>query len=226
MCGRYSLTGEEGRIMRQFELYQIPRLIRRYNIAPSQSVPIVRLTPEGQRECVFVRWGLLPSWAKEPKTDYSTINARAETVATKPAFRDAFRLRRCLVPASGYYEWAARPGSKTKQPYYISLREGGLFAFAGLWEHWEKEGTVIESCTIIVTEANELTRAIHDRMPVILEGQDYELWLSAEGRQVEHLQSVLKSFPSEQMQAYPVSTAVNNPKNESETCIEPMAAEA
>jgi putative SOS response-associated peptidase YedK len=226
MCGRYSLKGEEGRIMRQFELYQIPRLIRRYNIAPSQSVPIVRLTPEGQRECVFVRWGLPPSWAKEPKTDYSTINARAETVATKPAFRDAFRRRRCLVPASGYYEWAARPGSKTKQPYYISLRDGGLFAFAGLWEHWEKEGTVIESCTVIVTEANELTRAIHDRMPVILEGQDYELWLSAEGRQVEHLQSVLKSFPSEQMQAYPVSTAVNNPKNDSETCIEPMAAEA
>jgi putative SOS response-associated peptidase YedK len=226
MCGRYALKGKEGRIMRQFELYEIPRLIRRFNIAPSQAVPIVRLTPEGQRECVLVRWGLLPSWAKEPKIDYSTINARAETVATKPAFRNAFRRRRCLVPASGYFEWAARPGSKTKQPYFISLREGELFAFAGLSEHWEREGTVIESCTIIVTEANDLTRPIHDRMPVILGERDYALWLSADGRQVEHLQSLLKPFPSELMQAYRVSTAVNNPRNDDEKCIEPISVEA
>jgi putative SOS response-associated peptidase YedK len=220
MCGRYALKGEEGRLMRQFELYEIPRLIRRFNIAPSQAVPIVRLTPEGQRECVMVRWGLLPSWAKEPKTDYSTINARAETVATKPAFRNAFRRRRCLVPASGYFEWAARPGSKTKQPYFISLREGELFAFAGLSEHWEREGTVIESCTIIVTEANDLTRPIHDRMPVILGERDYALWLSADARQAELLQSLLKPFPSELMQTYPVSTEVNNPRNDTERCVQ------
>ncbi|WP_077728243.1 SOS response-associated peptidase [Methylocaldum sp. 14B] len=220
MCGRYALKGKEGRIMRQFELYEIPRLIRRFNIAPSQAVPIVRLTPEGQRECVLVRWGLLPSWAKEPKIDYSTINARAETVATKPAFRNAFRRRRCLVPASGYFEWAARPGSKTKQPYFISLREGELFAFAGLSEHWEREGTVIESCTIIVTEANDLTRPIHDRMPVILGERDYALWLSADARQAELLQSLLKPFPSELMQTYPVSTEVNNPRNDTERCVQ------
>jgi putative SOS response-associated peptidase YedK len=135
MCGRYSLKTDEIHMRRHFNLKNIQTFAPHYNIAPSQSVPIVRLTPEGQRECVSVRWGLLPSWAKEPKTDYSTINARAETVATKPAFRNAFRRRRCLVPATGYYEWAARPGSKTKQPYYIGLWEGGLFAFAGLWEH-------------------------------------------------------------------------------------------
>jgi putative SOS response-associated peptidase YedK len=226
MCGRYSLKAEEGRIMRQFELYQTPRLIRRYNIAPSQSIPIVRLTPEGQRECVMVRWGLLPSWSKEPKTDYSTINARAETVAIKPAFRTAFRFRRCLIPADGYYEWAVRPGSKTKQPYYIGLRDGEMFAFAGLWERWQRQDTVIESCTIIVTEANELTRTIHDRMPVILGEQDYASWLSTAGRQTELLQSLLKPFPSERMRAYPVSTAVNNPRNDSEACIEAVDDQA
>jgi len=225
MCGRYSLKTDEIHIRRQFNLKDIPRLVPRYNVAPSQDVPIVRENAEGERELVFARWGLIPSWSKEPKAEFSTINARAETVAAKPAFRSAFRSRRCLIPADGYYEWAARPGSKTKQPYYIGLREGALFAFAGLWERWERGETAVESCTIIVTEANELTRPIHDRMPVILPETDYELWLSADARQAEHLQSVLRPFPSELMRAYPVSTEVNNPRNDSEMCVEEIMTE-
>jgi putative SOS response-associated peptidase YedK len=219
MCGRYSLKTDEIHIRRQFNLKDLPRLVPRYNVAPSQDVPIVRANAEGERELVFARWGLIPSWSKGPKAEFSTINARAETVAAKPAFRSAFRRRRCLVPATGYFEWAVRPGSKTKQPYYIGLCEGEPFAFAGLWERWERGETAVESCTIIVTEANELTRPIHDRMPVILPEADYELWLSADARQAEHLQSLLKPFPSELIRAYPVSTEVNNPRNDSEKCI-------
>jgi len=225
MCGRYSLKTDDIHIRRQFTLKDSPRWVPRYNVAPGQDVPIVRANAEGERKLVFARWGLIPSWSKEPKAEFSTINARAETVAAKPAFRTAFRRRRCLIPADGYYEWAARPGSKIKQPYYIGLRDGGLFAFAGLWERWERGETAVESCTIIVTEANELTRPIHGRMPVILPEEDYELWLSADARQAEHLQSLLKPFPSERMRAYPVSTEINNPRNDNDKCIEEVMEE-
>ncbi|MBA2592969.1 MAG: SOS response-associated peptidase [Pseudomonadota bacterium] len=150
--------------------------------------------------------------AKEPKIGYSTINARAETIAEKPTFRDAFRLRRCLVAADGYYEWRKREG--TKQPYFISVKHGEPFAFAGVWEHWAQEGQSIDSCAIIVTEANELTKPIHDRMPVILAPEAYDLWMDPDLTDAERFKAFLKPYPSERMLAYPVSTAVNNPKND------------
>lgn len=223
MCGRFALNSPPQRIARQFSLDEVPELLPRYNIAPSQAIPIIRQGGEGRRELVMVRWGLIPAWSKEPKSSYSTINARAETVATKPAFRSAFRARRCLVPADAYFEWQPRPDSKLKQPFLISLKDQSLFAFAGLWERWELADTVIESCTIIVTNANALTRPIHDRMPVILDPSAYEAWLDR-NTTATSLQALLKPYDSDQMRAYPVSTLVNNPRHDDPQVIEPASA--
>jgi len=220
MCGRFALNSSPQRIAQQFSLDGVPDLLPRYNIAPSQAIPIIRQGAEGKRECVMVRWGLIPAWSQEPKTAYSTLNARAETVATKPAFRSAFRSRRCLVPADAYFEWQSRPGSRLKQPFLIALKNQSVFAFAGLWERWRHEDTVIESCTIIVTDANALTRPIHDRMPVILDPSDYPAWLDREATAVA-LQSLLKPYDCDQMTAYPVSTRVNNPRHDDPQVIEP-----
>jgi len=170
-----------------------------------------------------VRWGLIPAWSKEPKTEYSTINARAETVAAKPAFRSAFRCRHCLVLADAYFEWQARPGGKLKQPFLIGLKNQGLFAFAGLWERWQQEETVIESCTIIVMDANALTRPIHDRMPVILDPLNYDAWLDNKAT-ADSLHSLLKPYDSNSMRAYPVSIQVNNPRHDDPRMIEPITA--
>ncbi len=166
MCGRFTLRTPTHRLAEAFGVRDLPNLPPRYNIAPTQDAAVVRPGPEGEaRELAMLRWGLVPSWSEGPSA-YSMINARAETVATKPAFRAAFRHRRCLVPADGFYEWQRVDGGK--QPYLVELASGEPFAFAGLWEHWEG-GDVIESFTIIVTEANELLRPIHERMPVILD---------------------------------------------------------
>ncbi len=193
----------------------LPNLRPRYNLAPTQDAPIVRMTADG-RELAMLRWGLVPSWSSGPDNEYRMINARAETVAQKPAFRSAFRQRRCLVPADGFYEWQKRDGGK--QPYRMALKNGEPFAFAGLWERWQGEGVhEIESFTIIVTEANDTIRYIHDRMPVILGAADYGQWL--EGSDVEEL---LKPFPPAAMMAFPVSTHVNSPKNDDPACIEPL----
>lgn len=159
------------------DLATLDALFARYNIAPSQSVAAIRvLSGEEGRELVSLRWGLIPHWAKEAKSEYSTINARAETVAEKPTFRAAFRRRRCLIPADGFFEWSPTPDGTGKQPWYVTRKDGGLFAFAGLLERWEPadgmEGQAVDSCTIIVTEANDLLRRIHDRMPVILDPAD------------------------------------------------------
>jgi putative SOS response-associated peptidase YedK len=173
------------------------------------------------RELAMLRWGLVPFWAKDLKIGYRTINARAETVASKPAFRAAFRQRRCLIPADGFYEWKTQSGGK--QPYYIRLKHNHLFAFAGLWEHWKSEtGEIMESCTIIVTNANELVRSIHDRMPVILNPNDYETWLLPSKNSTDYLTALLKPYPAEQMTAYSVNVSVNNPKHEDPSCIEPL----
>ena len=171
-------------------------------------------------ECSMARWGLIPAWSKEPKTEYSTFNARAETVSTKPAFRAAYHQRRCLIPADGFYEWARSESSKS--PYYISFADHRPFAFAGLWDRWEKEGQIVESCTIIVTEANDLMRPIHDRMPVILASEDYDQWLDPVIGDLTRIQSLLKPCPSQWLQAYPVSPAVNNSRNDSEELIWPL----
>ena len=198
----------------------LPNIRPRYNMAPTQDAPIVRVTDQ-DRELTMLRWGLVPSWSDGPDSRYRMINARAETVATKPAFRSAFKLRRCLVPADGFYEWQKYEWQKTdggKQPYRIALQDGELFAFAGLWERWGvPRNEIVESFTIMVTEANEFMHPIHDRMPVILEAADYDQWL--QGSDVEQL---LKPFPSDAMTAYPVSTYVNSPKNDDPACIEPL----
>ena len=181
-------------LVKLYRVHDRPNLRPRYNIAPTQDVLAIRLNVEGNQEAVQLRWGLIPFWAKEEKIAYSTINARAETVASKPAFRDAFKKRRCLIPADGYYEW--KPEGGTKQPYRITLDPEQPFSFAGLWEHWEKGGKVVESCTIIVTNANDLTKDIHDRMPVILDPKDYIGWLDGTAGK-----ELLKPFPSENMTA-------------------------
>lgn len=223
MCGRFALNSPPQRIAQHFSLDDVPELVPRYNIAPSQVIPLVRHNAEAKREMALVRWGLIPAWSKEPKTEYSTINARAETVASKPAFRSAFRSRRCLVPADGYFEWQKRPGSKLKQPFLVSLKDQGLFAFAGLWERWQQGDTAIESCTIIVTDANALTRPIHDRMPVILDPSNYDVWLDR-NTPLATLQALLKPYDSERMKAFPVGTRVNNPRNDDPQLIEPAGA--
>lgn len=221
MCGRYTLKTPPEVLAQQFQLDDLPILQPRYNIAPSQPVAVVRLSSsEGRRRLDMLRWGLIPVWSKDPKIGNQMINAKAETAAEKPAFRAAIRRRRCLVPADGFFEWQQR--GRQKQPVYICRLDKAPFAFAGLWERWEpSEGEPIESCTILTTEPNDLLRPIHNRMPVILAPQDYEVWLDPTVQQTETLQSLLKSCPAEAMEAYPVSRAVNNPRFDAPQCIEP-----
>lgn len=222
MCGRFTFTQPENLVTEVFQLSSSPTLSPRYNIAPTQSVPTVLLdSDDGERQFKMLRWGLIPSWAKDMKMGAALINARAETVAEKPAFRSAFKRRRCLILADGFYEWQQQ--EKKKQPYYFRLQEGKLFAFAGLWERWEKgEGDAIESCTIITTEANELMQPFHDRMPVILDPKDYEKWLDSQVQKPESLQSLLQPYQSEEMTVYPVSTKVNNARTDSPDCIKQL----
>lgn len=184
----------------------------RYNIAPTQNVPAVRLA-DGKRQLVMLHWGLIPSWAKEAKLAYSTINARADSVATSPAFRSAFKKRRCLVLADGYYEWQKE--GKSKLPWLYEMKDHQPFAFAGIWESWQPPGReALASCSIITTDANELAAQVHNRMPVILDPADYSDWLAGE-------ELPLIPFPPERMTARPVSTHVNNARNEGAECIEP-----
>ena len=223
MCGRFSQTATPDVIADQFEVNEPPLFKPRYNIAPSQQVATIRLNPEAaKRECVMLRWVLIPSWAKDPKIGNQCINAKGETVAEKPSFRAAFKKRRCLVIADGFYEWQLQ--GKQKQPMWIGLKSKRPFAFAGLWEHWTPaEGEPIESCTIITTEPNKLMQNIHNRMPVILTPHDYDLWLDPTMQQVETVKPLLRPFTSEELVAYPVSTLVNNPRHDAPQCLEPVA---
>lgn len=213
------MSQPESVIAEVFHLAYVPTLEPRYNIAPTQLVPTVLRKPEhSDRRLELLRWGLIPSWAKEPAIGARLINARAETVTEKPSFRAAFRHRRCLVVADGFYEWQRQ--ERKKQPFYFRLQDGQPFAFAGLWEHWEApDGQTIESCTILTTEANEVLRPIHDRMPVILEPKDYDLWLEPAVQKPDLLQQLLRPYRSEAMTCYAVSTKVNNPANNSPECI-------
>ena len=167
-----------------------------------------------------MRWGLVPHWAKDPRVGYRMINARAETVATKPAYRAALRYRRCLVPADGYYEWQ-RTG-KSKQPYFIHLDSDEPFCFAGLWASWGERDQRLESCTIITTEANELSAAVHHRMPAILDAADYGLWLDTAITDPSEVRALLRPYPSSRMALHPVSTRVNSPRNDEPECIQPI----
>jgi putative SOS response-associated peptidase YedK len=220
MCGRFVQYSDPDAIAEHFDLETDLSSEARYNVAPTQPVLAVRLDQDGARELVRLRWGLIPFWSKGPDNRFSMINARAETVASKPAYRAAFAKRRCLIPADAFYEW--QPGQPHKTPFAIRRLDESPFAMAGLWERWKSdEGQVIESCTIIVTDANALLAPIHDRMPVILEPCDYKRWLAAEGADMEQLQALLKPADPDGWQAYAVSSAVNRPSNDSPALLEP-----
>lgn len=221
MCGRYTLTVDASVLAQLFELEPLTDLRPRFNIAPTQPVPIVRSGDGGNREWSRARWGLIPSWAKDAKIGSRMINARAETVAEKPSFRSAYRHRRCLLPADGFYEWIQVPGGK--QPHHIRFTDGRAFAFAGLWESWTPpEGETIESCTILTTRPNALIVKLHDRMPVILPPARYKDWLSQGSIGPDAAEAMLLPFPADEMEAVPVSSLVNSPKNEDPRCLEPI----
>jgi putative SOS response-associated peptidase YedK len=219
MCGRFTLRTPARDLVEIFELLREPELSPRYNIAPTQNVAVIRQDGKS-RELSLMRWGLVPSWSKDPKAGPPLINARAETVATKPSFRTAFKRRRCLIPADGFYEWQKQVDSKTKIPHYIRMAKDRPFAFAGLWDHWRHgEGEPLESCTIVTTEANELMRPLHDRMPVILPEENYAQWLDPKNEDLRALESLLRPYPPGEMTAFPISTLVNSPRNERPECI-------
>lgn len=228
MCGRFTLNATPEQLTELFELPAEPMIAPRYNIAPTQPVAIVRLDAQSKaREWTHVQWGLIPSWAKDPSLGAKMINARAETVAEKPAFRAAFKRRRCLVPATGFYEWQ-KLGSR-KQPHLITRQDGQPFAFAGLWETWQSgDGSVLETCTILTTDPNELMAQIHNRMPVILAPEDFAQWLGSGSdstpRELDQLQHLLRPYPTEWLTNTPVSTYVNNAQNEGPQCIAPLAS--
>ncbi len=220
MCGRFTLRTPANLLVERFMLDSTPDLAPRYNIAPTQDVAVVRATPEAGRQLALLRWGLIPSWAKDPKIGNRMINARGESVAEKPSFRSAFKRRRCLVLADGYYEW--RKIGKAKQPYWIRMQDERPFGLAGLWETWRGGDDIVESCTIITTSANELTKQIHDRMPVILDDGDYELWLDPSVQDRQLVEPLLRPYDDGEMTFDPVSTVVNSPKNDRAECIEPV----
>jgi putative SOS response-associated peptidase YedK len=219
MCGRFTLRSSPQAVAEAFALPEAPDLLPRFNIAPGQPVAVVRQEPRAEgRELALLRWGLIPAWADDPSIGNRLANARSETAATKPSFRRAFRSRRCLVVADGFYEWQKTNGRK--QPYFVGLQSDRPFGRAGLWERWEKGGEPVESCTILTTDANELMQPIHERMPVILPPDQYALWLDPRCQDTGKLAKLLQPFPSEGMLAYRVSALVNNPKNDVPQCVE------
>jgi putative SOS response-associated peptidase YedK len=225
MCGRFVLKAPFSELVRLYNVTNNLNLEPRYNIPPTENIAAVRPDPVGTgRRLDMLRWGLVPWWAKDLKVSFSNINAKAETVAEKPAFRDAFRERRCVIPADGFYEWK-KIDAKTKQPYAIVMKDRSVFGFAGLWERWKDRasGEMIQSCTIITTTPNEVCAALHDRMPVILEPKDYARWLGEEATDPPHLMAMLRPYPAEAMEAYPVSARVGNVKNTDATLFEPLA---
>jgi len=228
MCGRYTLKSRSEQVAETFGVRVPPTMPERFNIAPSQRVLAIREkpgTPERgscpSRELVALKWGLVPFWADAPAIGNRLINARSETVATKPAFRLSFRGRRCLVVADGFYEWQARNGKK--QPYYIRLKSGEPFGFGGLWDRWDKHGEPIETCTILTCAAPEPMSVIHDRMPVVIPPESFDVWLDPTSHDIRKLTPLLRPFRPEEMTAYPVSTLVNSVKQDSATCVEPLS---
>jgi putative SOS response-associated peptidase YedK len=223
MCGRYTLTIPVGTLAEEFGVMgPLPELPPSYNVAPTQEVAAV-LADGGERRLEMLRWGLIPPWADDPGIGSRMINARSETVPEKPSFRRAFKERRCLVLADGFYEWK-RTDNNGKQPYYIRMKGGGPFAFAGLWGDWHGGREEIRSCTILTTEANDLVSEIHHRMPVVLAPEDQGLWLDPDVRETDPLLPLLVPYPDDLMEAYPVSRFVNKPTNDDPRCIEPLVS--
>ena len=222
MCGRYSLKADIAQLAMRFE-FAADEAIHEpaYNIAPTQQV--LTVTNDGERRASYMRWGLIPFWAKDAKIGYRMINARGETVAEKPSFRTALRKRRCLILADGFYEWQ-KLGGKQKRPMRIVLKSGEPFAFAGLWETWkDPEGEMVKSCTIITTAANDYLQPIHDRMPVILPRESESFWLDKDVEDPLALTSVIAPYPDDEMDAFEVSTLVNNTRNKGSEVIDPVA---
>ena len=218
MCGRFNLRTNLSTVADVFDV--APRQVElpfRYNIAPTQTLVAIR-QDEDERELFEPRWGLIPSWAKDMSIGNRMINARCETVAEKPAFRAAFKRRRCIIPASGFYEWKGK--KSPKQPVHIHMMTDSVFGFAGLWETWKGPDGPIESCTIITTEPNELTAEVHDRMPVILHSEDYLAWLASDDS--EELRGLLIPYPADEMTMEPVSRYVSNARNEGPECLNPV----
>jgi putative SOS response-associated peptidase YedK len=222
VCGRYTLRTPVETLAEEFGITgPLPEVPTRFNVAPTQEVAAVLIEEDEQRKLEMLRWGLIPSWADDAAIGNRMINARSETAAQKPSFRSAFRKRRCLVLADGFYEW--QKTASGKQPYYIRMGDGSPFAFAGLWESWGKYGEEVRSCTILTTEANGLVGEIHHRMPVILPAEEYDLWLDPDMGEAEPLLDLLRPYPDDLMEAYPVSRFVNSPSNDSEQCVESLA---
>ena len=231
MCGRFTFASEAEALRQTFFNFEVPmNLSPRYNISPTQDVAVIANTPTdtGERpetgQVEFFHWGLIPSWAKDPKIGNRMINARSETLSEKPSFRSAYKRRRCLILADGYYEWQKIPGDRLKQPVYIRLKSQKPFALAGLWEVWQTEGMdePLRSCTIITCPPNALLEEIHHRMPVILPQDAYEEWLAPNEQSADALQPLLVPYSDEELEAYPVSRFVNRPTNDSPECIAPF----
>lgn len=216
MCGRFYLVSPADDLARQFQM-ELPALRPRYNIAPQQATVACRFEL-GARRPALLQWGLVPPWADDPGIGSRMINARSETATEKPAFRNALRARRCLIPADGFYEW--RRGPAGKQPYAFRMREGGPFALAGIWEHWERPEGLLQTFAVLTTAANEVMRPIHDRMPVIIAPRDYDLWLDPAVRDPARLAPLFAPYPGELMEAYPVSMRVNSPVHDDPMVLE------
>ena len=219
MCGRYTLKTPAKELAEVFGTLPVPEMAPRYNVAPSQQVLMVRGV-NGAREAALASWGLLPRFIADPAKGLKPINARAETVAKSPMFRFAFQNRRCLMPADGFYEWQ-KLEAKRKQPWYFALKDGGPFAFAAVWERWGEGDAAVESCALITGAPNELVKPVHDRMPVIVPAEKYEVWLDPAAKPAQLL-SLLVPYPADEMDARAVSTRVNSPRNEGPELIDPM----
>lgn len=220
MCGRYTLIDTD-KLQERFQtINAIDDLKPNYNTAPGQIMPVV-VDSQDKNELKLMKWGLVPPWAEEANIGYRMINARSEGIETKPSFRHAFKRQRCLVPANGFYEW--QKGQDGKIPHYIQFKQGSLFAFAGLWEYWKRpDGTGLETYTIITTSPDEVVKPIHDRMPVILKKEHEDAWLDSDNQDTDFLRSLLKPYPAEPLEAYPVSTEVNVAANNDEHLIGPV----
>lgn len=227
MCGRYTLSTPSDDLALLFDISELMPLPPRYNLAPTQEAAVVRVVEPGEpRRLDLLKWGLIPYWAKEAAIGNKLINARSETVVEKASFKTSFKKKRCLIPADGFYEW--KKEGKLKQPYLIHRKDAKPFAFAGLWSIWRdpERGQPVETFTILTTDANDLMRPLHDRMPVILDRENFDVWLDPKMEDMEKLQSLLVPHSSEDFEAFPVSRTVNSPVNDRPDCIEPLVQDA
>ena len=222
MCGRFTLQLSPELLAEIFGLQEIPVYQSRFNIAPSQQIAVIRQDTEGRNRLDYLRWGLIPAWAKDMAVGNHMINAKSETVHEKPSFRSAIRYRRCIIPASSFFEWQHE--GKLARPYYVHLKDSLPMCFAGIWDRWKgPTGETIESCSILTTTSNKLIEPLHERMPVILHQDEYGLWLNRNIHDPEMLKQLYQPYPADMMGMWEVSTVVNSPRNDSEECIRSVA---